>query len=112
MDNFDLKKYLVENRVTNQSRLNEGIGIYLSDINLGIIIKSLQKSKLVDPNVIEALKNKEDVSKYIMNNKDAIHKSLKMNGKTLGLNPPSFNMLMDKINDLTSGQATFVDYID
>jgi hypothetical protein len=35
-----------------QKVLKENIGIYISDAYLGIIIKSLQKSKLVDQNII------------------------------------------------------------
>jgi hypothetical protein len=91
--------------------LNEGYGIYLSDMDLGIIIKSLQKSKLVDQDVIENLISKNDVAKHILDNKESIYRSLQINGKTLGLNAAAFNMLLDKISDLNSGEATFVDYI-
>jgi hypothetical protein len=91
--------------------LKENIGIYMSDVNLSIIIKSLQKSKLVDQNVIEDLIHKKDVAKNILLNKKAIYKSLQINGETLGLNKEAFNMLLDKISDLNSGKATFVDYI-
>jgi hypothetical protein len=92
--------------------LNEGFGIYLSEVNLSIIIKSLQKSKLVDQNIIEDLINRKDVSKHILNNKKEIYKSLQTNGKTLGLNAAALSMLLDKFRDLNSGKATFVDYID
>jgi hypothetical protein len=91
--------------------LNEGVGIYLPNIDLGIIINSLQKSKLVDQNIIKDLINKKDVAKHILNNKESIYKSLQTNGKTLGLNAAAFNRLLDKISDLNSGEATFVDYI-
>jgi hypothetical protein len=91
--------------------LKENIGIYMSDVNLSIIIKSLQKSKLVDQNVIEDLIHKKDVAKNILLNKKAIYKSLQINGETLGLNKEAFNMLLNKISDLNLGKATFVDYI-
>ena len=99
------------NETANNIVLNEGYGIYLSDMDLGIIIKSLQKSKLVGQDVIQNLINKNDVSKHILGNKESIYKSLQTNGKTLGLNIAAFNMLLDKISDLNSGEYTFVDYI-
>jgi hypothetical protein len=92
--------------------LNEEIGMYLSEANLNVIIKSLQKSKLVDQNIIEDLINRKDVSKLILNNKKEIYKSLQTNGKTLGLHATILSMLLDKFKDLISGKATFVDYID
>jgi hypothetical protein len=91
--------------------LNEGFGIYLSEVNLSIIIKSLQKSKLIDQNIIEDLINRKDVSKHILNNKKEIYKSLQTNGKTLGQHATILSMLLDKFKDLNSGKATFVDYI-
>jgi hypothetical protein len=94
-----------------QKVLKENIGIYISDAYLGIIIKSLQKSKYVYPHIIEDLINKKDVARNILLNKKAIYKSLQINGKTLGLNEETFNMLLNKISDLISGKATFVDYI-
>jgi hypothetical protein len=102
-------KQLIKEEI--QKVLKENIGIYISDAYLGIIIKSLQKSKLVDQNIIEDLINKKDVAKNILLNKKAIYKSLQINGKTLGLNEEAFNMLLNKISDLNSGKATFVDYI-
>jgi len=104
-----LLKQLIQERI--QKILKEDIGIYISEVNLNIIIKSLQKSKLVDQNVIEDLIRKKDVAKNILLNKKAIYKSLQINGKTLGLNEVAFNMLLNKISDLNSGKATFVDYI-
>jgi hypothetical protein len=92
--------------------LNERVGVYLSEVYLSVIIKSLQKSKLVDQNIIKDLINRKDVSKHILNNKKEIYKSLQTNGKTLGLNAAALSMLLDKFSDLNSGKATFVDYID
>jgi hypothetical protein len=94
-----------------QKVLKEDIGVYISEANLNIIIKSLQKSKLANQNVIENLIHKKDVAKNILLNKKVIYKSLQINGKTLGLNEEAFNMLLNKISDLNSGKATFVDYI-
>lgn len=102
-------KQLIKEEI--QKVLSEGYGIHLSNIDLGIIIKSLQKSKLVGQDVIQNLIDKSNVGKHILNNKESIYKSLQTNGKALGLNAAAFDMLLDKISDLNSGEATFVDYI-
>lgn len=52
MDNFDLKKYLVENKITKQSRLDENLSKFLNvlkDFKTEINDKVLKVQKNDDP---------------------------------------------------------------
>jgi hypothetical protein len=90
--------------------IQEASGAYISDANLNIIIKSLQKSN-ADQKVITNLINKNNVPKVIIDNKDMIYKSLIDNGKRLGVNNLHLARLIAIIKDLILGKTTFVDYI-
>ncbi len=108
---LELNNHKTKELRNESNKINEASGVYISDANLSIIIKSLQKSKLTDQMVITNLINKNNVPKIIMNNKDIIYKSLISNGKSLGLNTLHLDKLINSIDDLIKGKATFVDYI-
>ena len=69
MDNFDLKKYLVENKITFQSRLNEA----LSDGKIRVLSSKEMKDyiKDIDPSEIKSkgndLKVKDLTGFYLVN---------------------------------------------
>ena len=69
MDNFDLKKYLVENKITFQSRLNEA----LSDGKIRVFSRKEMKDyiKDIDPSEIKSkgndLKVKDLTGFYLVN---------------------------------------------
>jgi hypothetical protein len=91
--------------------LNEDRGEYISSINLSYIIASLEKSKLLDSNIISSLKsrNQYNVIKILMKNADVIYKSLKQNGRDY-LDSIHYRILLDKFKRLISGESKFIDY--
>jgi hypothetical protein len=57
MDNFDLKKFLVENKLTENSRLNEGFQKPEEDSNIEILKKRYKSVPLEDLEMIASKQN-------------------------------------------------------
>lgn len=63
MDNFDLKKFLVENKLTENSRLNEGFQKPEEDSNIEILKKRYKSVPLED---LEIIASKQDPKVWIL----------------------------------------------